>query len=88
MALKAPLREAPLLFPPRRENLDFLRGLAMVCGCLASLAAPPGGRAQDLPLRSTLSDALPAENPPGPPVGGAAHDGKPKLFMPGGTKTH
>ncbi|MGO9942618.1 MAG: outer membrane beta-barrel protein [Rhodoblastus sp.] len=73
-------------FRPRRENLDSLRGLAMVCGCLASLAAPPCVRAQNLPLRSTLPDAPAAENPSGLSTSGAANYGKLTLFAPGGRK--
>jgi hypothetical protein len=86
MAPKAPLREAPLLFRTRREDPVLWRGLAPVFGCLAGLTAPACVRAQDLPLRPTLSNAFPAENPPGLPASGAANYGKPKLFVAGGKK--
>jgi hypothetical protein len=82
MAPRAPLREAPLLFRPRRENLPFWRRLARVSCCLAGLTGSLQAGAQEMPLRPALADA----GLPPPPASGAANFGKPKLLVPGGKK--
>jgi hypothetical protein len=90
MAPMAPLREACLLFRPRRETLLFLRGMAPVLCCLAGVTESLHAFAQESPLRPALTDAgLSDENPkilPAPVTSGAAHYGKPKPWAPGGKK--
>ena len=57
MAPLAPLREACLLFRPRRETLPFLRGMARAACCLAGVTGPLDALAQESPLRPALADA-------------------------------
>jgi hypothetical protein len=97
MAPLAPLREACLLFRPRRKTLPFLRGMARAACCLAGVTGSLDALAQETPLRPALADAglagefsqdLPAttQDLPAAPESGAANYGKPKPPTQGGKK--